>query len=417
VISHVVRLVALLVLAVHPATAQAPAPVLRDTAPSRTLEVYHVAIGEGQYYWEKFGHNALWFRDPARGLDLAYNWGTFDFAEPGFLGKVLLANQRYWVDAVPAPLLLDYYRQSDRSLVVQRLNLTPEQATRALRFAEWNALEANKYYRYDYFRDNCSTRVRDVIDLAVGGALKRATTSRATDLTYREESLRLVDDMKLTQFGIDAALGAPSDTRLSAWQAMFVPSRVRETLRDVRVPDSAGALVPLVAEERVVYESRSHQERQDAPDLRWVYLLTGCIIAALIVLPARLGERSRGWDRAFRAEASVWASLTGVLGLVILLAWLITQHVFWFRNENLLLLNPLALFLAALAPLASRDRWRRPAAVLAIVLALLAALALILKGLPWFAQDNLALILLVLPAQFALAWGLWRRAGGRLPAA
>ncbi|MNC88151.1 hypothetical protein D3C83_39400 [compost metagenome] len=103
-------------------------------------------------------------------------------------------------------------------------------------------------------------------------------------------------------------------------------------------------------------------------------------------------------------------AITGILGLVILLAWLITSHVFWFRNENLFLLNPLALFAAALIPLSGRVRWARAAAICAVILAMLAALALILKGIPAFRQANLAMILLVLPPHFAVAYGLRRRA-------
>lgn len=407
-------LVMLLAIGAARADAQVPPAPAPDTTPSPSLEVYHVSMGEGTYYWEKFGHNALWFRDAARGLDLAFNWGTFDFNEPGFLAKVLTAEQRYWVDTVNGPLLLEFYRRYDRSIVVQRLALTPEQAARALSYSLWNAREENRYYRYDYFRDNCSTRVRDVIDLAIGGALRRATASQRTDLTYRSESLRLVDDMKVTQFGINAALGPPSDAPLSVWEAMFVPSRVRDALAGTRVPGPDGAPVPLVAQQQVVYESRAHAERPDAPDLRLAYLSVGLIIGGALVLLGRLGARVPRWDVAFRASVAVWSGVTGVLGLVILLAWMLTQHVYWFRNENLFLFNPLALFLVVLAPLARRPRWGRPAAVLAIMLAMLAALALALKGIPGFRQDNVAMILLVLPAQFAVAHALWRRAGGRI---
>lgn len=382
------------------------------TPASPTLQVFLVTMGEGQYYWEKFGHNALWFSDPAQGIDLAYNWGTFDFEEPGFLGRVLSGNMRYWVDTVPSRLLFDYYRYYDRSIIVQRLNLTPAQAAQALAYSRWNALEENKYYAYDYFRDNCSTRVRDVIDRALGGGLRRVTDTMRTRYTYRGESVRLVDDMTLTQFGINAALGQPSDEPLSVWQDMFVPARMQQALSDLAVPGADGAPVRVVAEERVLYESRSHAARGDFPSLGPRYLVVGVVVALAILGAALLGERRRPWDIVFRVEATAWAALTGVLGLLILLAWLITQHVFWYRNENLLLLNPLALFLAALLPLSGGPRWLRPAAVCAVLLAMLAAIALMLKGIPGrtFSQDNLAMICLVLPVHFAVAYSLWRRA-------
>lgn len=385
-------------------------PVHAQRPPASTLQVFLVTLGEGKDYWEKFGHNALWFYDRARGVDIAYNWGTFDFAEPGFLGHVLSGNMRYWVDTVPSTLFFDYYRYFDRSITVQRLNLTPEQATRALEFARWNSRAENKYYRYDYFLDNCSTRVRDVIDLALDGALKRATVSVPTQHTYRRESIRLVDDMKIVQFGIDAALGQPSDAPISVWEDMFVPARMQQALATLTVPGADGAPRRVVAEERVLYESRSHAERPTAPSLVGPYLLVGLLIGAIILGPAMLGARRRGWEMVFRVESTAWMAITGILGLVILLAWLITAHVFWFRNENLLLLNPLALFAAGLIPLSGRARWARPAAICAVILAMLAALALILKGIPVFRQDNLAMILLVLPPHFAVAYGLWRRA-------
>lgn len=390
------------------ASAQPSQPSAAPLSP--TLQVFLVTMGEGQYYWEKFGHNALWFYDSAQGVDLAYNWGTFDFNEPGFLGRVLSGNMRYWVDTVPSAILFDYYRYSDRTIIVQRLNFTPEQAARALQFSRWNALEENKYYRYDYFLDNCSTRVRDVIDLALGGGFRSATDTVRTGHTYRSESVRLVDDMKATQFGINAALGRPSDRPLSVWEAMFVPARMQQALSDLSVAGPGGALVRAVVEERVVYESRTHAARGSAPSLTWGYLVAGVIVALTILGGAILGERRRLWDVLFRVEATAWAALTGILGLLILLAWLITSHIFWFQNENLLLLNPLALFLTVLIPLAGRARWLRPAAICAIVLAMLAAIALMLKGLPGFSQDNLAMISLVLPVHFAVAYAFWRRA-------
>jgi len=397
------------VLASAQQTNRPPAEAPRELP--RNLQVFLVTLGEGEYYWEKFGHNALWFYDPTRGVDVAYNWGTFDFADPDFLKRVLTADTRYWVEAVPGPVFIDFYQRSDRSITVQRLNFTQEQADSAFAFAQWNALDANKYYQYDYFRDNCSTRVRDVIDRALGGSLRLATARRLTEKTYRRESLRLVDDMKLTQFGINSALGPPADAPLSEWEAMFVPSTMQEALREVRVRGANGAQTPLVADERVLYESQKHRERDTVPGLALGYLLVGLLLAAELFVVARVGEGSRGAETVFRVEATLWFLIVGILGLVILLAWMLTQHVFWYQNQNLLLLNPLALFLAVLVPLSLwRPRRARATAIAGIVVAMLAAVALLLKGVPMFRQDNLSMIFLLLPPHFAIAHALWRRA-------
>jgi hypothetical protein len=377
------------------------------------LRVYLLTIGEGEYYWEKFGHNAIIFVDSARGTQVAYNWGVFDFREPGYLGRVIRNDLRYWVDTMHASYFVDFYRRTDRTMLLQRLNLTPAQAQKAYDYARWNIRPENKYYRYDYFFDNCSTRIRDLLDLAFGGALKAATGERtaAVPRTYRSESLRLVDDMKVTQFGIDAALARPADKRLTVWENMFVPSRVRDAVRDLTLVDSSGRRVPAVADERVLHRSQRHAERDDAPKLWLPYLIVGLLLASELIAVAVAGLRSRPAELVFRLEVALWSFVTGLLGLVLLLGWVITQHTFWRQNENLLLLNPLSLFLMVLAPLSFwRPKRTRAAAICAVVVAMLGALALLLKGIPAFSQDTLPLIALLLPAHFAVAFGLWRRA-------
>lgn len=378
------------------------------------LQVWLITFGEGELYWEKYGHNALWFRDTTQGIDEAYNWGMFDFAGPGFLRRQIIGDPRYWVEAASGIRLIDAYQQRDRSVVIQRLNLTLAQAQKALQLSRTNALEANKFYRYDYFRDNCSTRVRDMIDAALDGGLKAATTGAAGRRTYRSETLRLVDDLKLTQFGIDVALGRPADQPLSVWENAFVPSRLRDALRDVRVrSDSAGAPAPFVLEERTLHQSRSHFERETTPSLWPAYLTIGLVLAVLLVAidAAAVKSRRRGVETILRFDIAVWSLIAGVLGLIVSLAWLITEHVFWYRNDNLLLLNPLSLFVAVLAPLSVwKPRYTRAAAILAVIALMASAIAIISYAIPPLRQDNLPLILLILPLHLAIAHALWRRA-------
>jgi hypothetical protein len=387
----------------------------RTSAATNPLQIYLVTIGEGEAYWEKFGHNALWFRDPSTGLDAVFNWGTFDFTAPDFLQRQIIGDPQYSVSVVPGPSFLAFYEQYDRTITLQRLNFTPAQARKALDYASWNAREENKYYRYDYFRDNCSTRVRDLIDMASGGALKAASQG-IVKRTYRTETLRLLDDMHVTQFGVNVALGEPADRLLTLWDDMFVPGRVMETVRETRIAGADGALVPLVADERVEYRTRRHEERMDFPRLWLGYLIVGVLLAVELFGVGIAGIRSPAAEKVWRVEVAIYAILTGLLGLIVLLGWVITQHVFWYRNENLLLLNPLQLFTGGLL-IASlfRERWLRQAAICAIVAALCSAVALIIKGIPG-TQNNIALICMFLLPNFAIAYHLWRRAPHWRPA-
>lgn len=373
--------------------------------------MFLITVGQGAYYWEKYGHNMLWFYDPANQIDQAYNWGQFAFGDPALLLRILTAEAKYWVDTVPGMAVIEHYRQADRTIVVQELNFTPEQARRAFDRALWSIRYENRFYRYDYFLDNCSTRVRDVIDHAFSGAVKAATQDTVNQ-TYRGETLRLLDDMKLTQLGVDVALARPADRRLTRWEDMFIPMRMRDALRDVRVRDSTGAAKPVVLREQVMYQTRSNHERE-TPPARWVaYLVLGLLIGLQLAVLGFAASRSRGRfaEVAFRLEVAGWGFLTGLLGLILLVGWTATQHTFWYRNENLLLTNPLSLFLAVLVLLSWwRQRFRRPAAILGTIVAMTAAIALILKGFPG-SQQNLELIALLLPAHFAVAFHLWLRA-------
>jgi hypothetical protein len=388
---------------------QRPRPATHDQRPATdSLQVFLITIGQGSEVWEKFGHNALWFRNSTGTIDISYNWGTFDFDQPHFLQRFLTGDTRYWVVGIPGTYLIEAYREYDRTVVLQRLHLTQEQARRAFEFAQWNARDENKYYRYDYYLDNCSTRVRDLIDFAVGGQLKTAmrdTVSR----TYRTETLRLLDDMKLMQLGVEAALGEPADRHLTKWQDAFIPMRLRNDLRDVKVrtPIDTGP-VPLVEQELTAFVTREYPERASVPSLWLPYLIAGLLVGAELVVLARLGfgaRQARAAQIAFLIESGVWAFVIGIGGLMLLLAWTSTRHVFWFRNESLLLLNPLALWLAALIPM---SRFRRPAAVVAVIIMMLGALALVAKAIPG-SQQNVPLVLLILPIHIAVAYGLRAR--------
>lgn len=384
----------------------APAP----TGPGSELSVTLITYGVGEQVWERFGHNALWIHDAKLGTDVAYNWGLFDFEQPGFFRRFLTGDTKYWMAGEDAYTMVAAYHDIGRPITLQKLNLTPSQALALRDFVERNAREENKYYRYDYFRDNCSTRLRDAIDRALGGALRAATDTMQTPVSYRSESLRLTEGDDPVQTGIDVALGRPADAPLTAWQSFFIPMRLRDGVRIVKVPSARGGTVPLVADEQTmtppsgaarVLEARaatSHTARN---------LMAGAAVAAILLLLRLLmrGQRWAGWLLALLGI--VWSLVCGALGVVLLLAWLATRHVFWAWNENLLLLSPLSLLLIVFTPAAllAGRAVRRARVVAGIVVGMgLAALALSMTP---GGQSNLEIVALILPVHVALAFALF----------
>ncbi len=395
----------LLLAAADPVRAQAlPAGPPAGEGMTVTL----VTVGLGPEVFERFGHNALWFHDARTGQDVVYHWGLFSFNEPHFIARFLTGDTHYWMGGEDARVLLAAERNSGRPITLQHLALTPRQVAHLRQFVSWNARDENKFYRYDYFRDNCSTRLRDALDLALDGALKRATDTLRTALTYRRESVRLTDGDRPLQLGIDIALGRPADSPLTVWQSFFIPMRLRDALRDLRVPNESGALVPVVSSEQTIPVPAGITpipELRHSPRLALRTFVLGVLLAAVVVglRIMSMSRRSAAWGLAL--FSGLWSLVCGVLGVILLLAWIATQHVFWASNENVLLLTPFSLFLAVLAPAAILShRFVVAASRLASIVSALAIVACVLAIIG--TQENRAVVALFLPVHLALWWAL-----------
>src|SRR5690606_16140001 len=135
----------------------------------------------------------------------------------------------------------------------------------------------NARYAYDYFTDNCSTRVRDALDTALGGALSRQLNGRSQGNTYRSEAVRLARPDPLMALGFDLGLGPASDRPNSLWQDAFVPMRLADALRSVRLADGR----PLVLAEEALLPHRLHPEPVPRAVSWWPWLLAGMVLATL----------------------------------------------------------------------------------------------------------------------------------------
>lgn len=413
-----ILLAACLCLVAALAGAQQPVPAPPQRAMDSTgepLSIYLITVGQGDPYWTRFGHNALWIRDRARGTDIAYNWGLFDFNEPGFLSRFLSGNTRYWMAGFDTWDMLDVYRSENRSIDVQELSLTPALARDIQQFAEWNALPENRTYRYDYYLDNCSTRIRDALDRALSGQIKLATDSIRTHYTYRWHTQRLLAGHAPTWGGIMLVLGQPADQPITAWDEMFVPMLMRDHLRDVNITDGTGATRPLIRAEWRMFDPARPAELAVAPNRTAAYTITGVVLGLLIVVLAR-GSGRTGWPPATRtvtaALVSAWSIFAGAAGLVVAGMWALTHHIFMYANENVLQMSPLSLALALLLPLSIRAKPRPRAAHLAALLAFvivgLAVIGLLVQLLPLMRQRNGEIIGLALPLHAAAAYAVWR---------
>ncbi|MBS0381756.1 MAG: DUF4105 domain-containing protein [Proteobacteria bacterium] len=375
-------------------------------APGANLRVDLYTYGPGAIYWERFGHDALVITDTASGEAYAFNYGMFDFDQKDFYLNFARGIMVYRAAAWPAADDVQQFSGEGRSITDQHLDLTPAQRAQLRDFLVWNVQPANSRYRYRYFADNCTTRVRDALDMVLGGALKQQLTGPAAHgETYRSETDRLMSGQPWLMYLLDLGLGPYADQPLTRWTGAFIPARLMQELRGVHASDGA----PLVQSEIVLSPQRLPSPPAAAPDLRWPLLIAGLVLGVAFFASAWLRDQydvERWW---FAFVGSAYALLAGLAGLLMLVLWFATAHSAAWANENLLLFNPLAWLL-----IPSLWRLRKPGARvtrlalgIAVLLTLSAVFALASKPTPWFPQHNLPWILFALPAWLGLLTGAW----------
>jgi hypothetical protein len=388
----------------------AAAPVVASNEPGSNLTIYLLTFGWGDEVWSRFGHNAIWIKDRARGTDSTYNWGMFDFNQPHFLRRFLTGDTSYWMEGIGLDSMLMYYKQHNRSILAQELNFIPAQRLELQRFVQLNEQPQNKFYRYDYYGDNCSTRLRDALDHAVAGQLQTSTVTRMTSGTYRSHTLRLLGDNVPLYTGANLALGHPADRPLSEWEEMFLPVRMANNLRSVRLVDSTGTQIPFVRSEMALFTAGRAPEPSAPPNYLPWFVAAGILIAAGMIALVRSAE---GGNRltlfAATAIATLWSLIAGAGGTALVIAWAFTKHYFMSRNENLLHFDPLSLGLLVLIPLSIYGlRGVTKALKLAGFVALLSLVGFVAQGIPFFDQKNGEIIALALPINLAVWWTVHR---------
>jgi hypothetical protein len=413
--------------AAAPAAAHTAAPAAAPTAahtaapaaaPARDSLVISVLTFEpGEELFERFGHIAIRVHNVSTGSDVAYNWGMFDFNQPHFYRNFLTGDTKYWMEGFPALPFVDLYRRQGRTIWEQDLALTRTEADSLRTFIEWNAREENKYYRYDYYRDDCATRVRDAIDAVLGGAFKQSVAGLSDGVTYRSETLRLGAAYPLTNFGMDYVLGRPADRVISSWEEMFIPMRVRDILEYATIRRNDGTVAKLVGAQRQLATDRRFAERMTAPDYSMPASIAGATFTVVAILLALLATNYAAARVAFITLATTWHALAGVLGVILACAGAFTKHVYMSGNVNVLLATPVSLALAVLIPLAFRRIPRRRLVRASVRLSLLAAaIAIVTVALhlvPALWQQNGAILAFAVPAHCAIAFGLaWIAAPG-----
>ena len=288
----------------------------------------------GSELYTKFGHSAIRIQDRQTGQDVVFNYGIFDFDTPGFYTKFLRGKLLYRLAQHSTRNFVEVYRRENREVIEQEIYLNAEQKRRVLEFLAENYKPENQYYLYDFFLDNCATRIRDVIYHQLDGQLS-IPKDQASVYTFREMLDLSLEEYLWPKFGMDLILGTPTDQPLTFSHEMFLPDFLSDNLAEgkVQLPDTTfllmGAPKVLVSPPTSVHNSKQGL---------WSPLVVWSFFAALVLLftffaPQKMQKR---FDYFL-------FMVLGLLGTFVLFMWLGTEHYPTKSNWNLLWLHPLYL--------------------------------------------------------------------------
>lgn len=329
-------------------------------------EISIITIGPGDMLYDSFGHNAIRVSDPSNGKDLVFNYGTFDFNTPNFYIKFGRGKLPYALSVRPYQSFKRNYIAERRWIKEQKLDLTYGEKVGIFNFLLNNAQPENREYRYDFFFDNCATRIRDVLVASLGEKLAYNDTAYVpTRYTFRELIQQRLDWNTWGSVGIDIALGAVIDKKATPWEHQYLPDYTFDAIKTAKVTRN-GETKPLVKNTISSNEAGARAASSSffmSPF--FIFLLLSLGILYITFKDAKKQQRTPWLDGTIFL-------VTGVVGMLLLPLWVGTDHTATANNYNLLWGFPLNLLFFVLIWKKTPKKWlRRYVFLLLLMLVLL----------------------------------------------
>lgn len=318
---------------------------------AKDAEISIITIGPGKQLYDSFGHNAIRVSDPSNGKDLAFNYGTFDFNTPNFYIKFGQGKLPYALSVSTYDGFLRNYIAEKRWIKQQKLDLTYGEKIAIFEFLLNNAQPSNREYQYDFFFDNCATRIRDVLAVNLGSKLSYQDKQYAPFLySFRELIQQRLHWNSWGSLGIDIALGAVIDRTANPWEHQFLPDYVFESLKSATITrnNKTSALI----KKETTINNPGPRARNTAFLLSpfFVFLVIALGIVYRTLRDSKQQKRSRWLD-------TVLFFVTGIVGVLLLVLWLATDHTATINNYNILWAFPVNLIFCTLLSKKTPKKW------------------------------------------------------------
>lgn len=305
---------------------------------SEASEISILTIGPGSELYDKFGHSAFRINDPATGQDVVFNYGVYDFDTPNFYLKFAQGKLLYQLGVSYYESFYNSYVAQNRWIKEQTLNLSQAEKQAVSDFLWNNAKPENKKYKYDFFFDNCATKIRDVTQEVLGNKLEFKDDHITETYTFRELIQQNLKANSWGSLGIDIALGAVIDRKAKPIEYQFLPEYVYEGAANA-VINRNGTSESLVKQTTVLFENTpTPAENNFFLSPLFILGILGLLIVFVTYRDYKRNVRSRFLD-------TFLFFFTGLIGIFLLLLWFATDHTATANNYNLLWAFPISIFL------------------------------------------------------------------------
>jgi hypothetical protein len=294
-------------------------------------EVSLITMGPGSDLYSKFGHSAIRLNDPDQNLDIAYNYGTFDFNTPNFYPKFVRGKLDYILSVDPTKPLLRYYLRTGREVIEQQLLLSPSEVQHLADFLAENYKPENRTYQYDFFYDNCATRIRDVLE-DIRPSLQ-FEEHESSNKVYRDLLIEKLQGDPLILLGINLILGPVTDRAIDVRGEMFLPTYLMNNLELTKSGEPV-----LVGPKNIL--APDNFKIHAAPMWKQPALYVWLILLILLI-----GGNSQGIFRVSKMVSMVLITLVSLCFGLFSFMWLFTEHSTTHGNLNLLWANPIFIYL------------------------------------------------------------------------
>ena len=379
-----------------------------------TMKIAVMGPGDELYFW--WGHIGLIIEDGIRGHSRFFDWGVFSFDTENFFVNFAFGRLIYTCAVSRPEQNYSGYIRHNRDITLYTLDLPPESKEAILRYAENNMLPENRDYFYHHFKDNCATRIRDIIDLGLNGKFREEFGEMKGRYTYRQHVRRHTWFSPFFDWILNFWMGQDIDRPITVWDEMFLPSEIAAHIRDFRYTDNDGKERSLVSSVEVIHRSLSRPAVLDVPRRQWPReLFVSVLFSACLLALYFFREKIKYFKVIMGAIQSLLGLFFGAAGSILFFMTFFTNHDYTYHNSNIFFVNPLFL---ALIPLGIIFAFTKNAKKSFVSIRLIRAfwtyvilgglLTMVIKLSPAFYQQNQVDQALVLPIALALAYIMMR---------